>query len=206
VNDAAVGRVIARPFLGTEGDYSRTTNRRDFSLEPLGTTVLDVLTNAGIETVSIGKVDDLFAGRGLATKLHTKSNAEGIELIIQESRRLKSGLIFINLVDFDTLYGHRNDPHGMAGALAEFDAALPRILETISDNDVLVLTADHGNDPVTPSTDHSREYVPVLAYTRKKIGSNIGTRSTFADLGKTVADFFGVKNDLSGTSFLSEVC
>jgi phosphopentomutase len=205
VGASAVGRVIARPFVGSEGSFTRTTNRRDFSLEPLGTTVLDVLNDAAIETVSIGKVDDLFAGRGLKKTLHTKSNTEGVECIIRESMRMKSGVIFTNLVDFDTLYGHRNDPDGMAKALAEFDESLPAILETIGDDDVLVLTADHGNDPVTPSTDHSREYVPLLVYSRKKTGTNIGTRATFADLGKTVADFFGVKNELSGTSFLSEV-
>ncbi len=206
VGDVAVGRVIARPFVGTDGNFTRTTNRRDFSLEPLGTTVLDVLSDAGIETVSIGKVDDLFAGRGLMTKLHTKSNAEGIEFIIRESKRIQSGMIFTNLVDFDTLYGHRNDPEGMASALREFDKALPGILETMGNNDVLVLTADHGNDPVTPSTDHSREYVPLLVYTKRTEGVNIGTRSTFADLGKTAAEFFGVRNSLAGTSFLSQVC
>lgn len=205
VGDAAVGRVIARPFVGEKGNFTRTSNRRDFSLEPSGATVLDFLHNGGIETVSIGKVDDLFAGRGLKTKLHTKSNAEGIELIIRESNRMQSGLIFTNLVDFDTLYGHRNDPKGMADALVEFDTALPRILETIDEDDVLVLTADHGNDPVTPSTDHSREYVPLLVYSKKKQGVNLGTRPTFADLGKTVADFFGRKNQLSGESFLAEV-
>jgi phosphopentomutase len=206
VGEFAVGRVIARPFVGTKGSFSRTANRRDFSLEPLGVTLLDVLNEAGIETVSIGKVDDLFAGRGLSKTLHTKSNAEGIEFILQESRRMKSGFIFTNLVDFDTLYGHRNDPRGMANALEEFDTALPTILETLGEDDVLVLTADHGNDPVTPSTDHSREYVPVLVCSKTKQGANIGTRSTFADLGKTAADFFNVQNSLGGASFLSAVC
>jgi phosphopentomutase len=206
VGEFAVGRVIARPFVGTKGNFSRTANRRDFSLKPLGVTLLDVLSDAGIETVSIGKVDDLFAGRGLSKTLHTRNNAEGIQCVVQEAQRMQSGLIFANLVDFDTLYGHRNDPMGMATALEAFDAALPSILETIGDDGVLVLTADHGNDPVTPSTDHSREYVPVLVCSRKKQGANIGTRSTFADLGKTVADFFNVENVLSGTSFLSDVC
>lgn len=206
VGPFAVGRIIARPFVGTDGAFIRTTNRRDFSLQPLNATMLDVLTNAGIETVSIGKVDDLFAGRGLKKKLHTKSNAEGIELIIKESRRMQSGLIFTNLVDFDTLYGHRNDPQGMAQALEAFDKELPCIVETVRDGDLLIITADHGNDPVTPSTDHSREYVPVLCYSRSKaVGSNIETRATFADLGKTVSEFFGIKNSLAGTSFLSQV-
>ncbi len=206
VDAFAVGRVIARPFVGTDGAFTRTTNRRDFSLQPLEPTLLDVLSDAGIETVSIGKVDDLFAGRGLKKKLHTKSNAEGIEFIIKESRRIQSGLIFTNLVDFDTLYGHRNDPQGMAQALEAFDKELPRIVETVRDGDLLIITADHGNDPVTPSTDHSREYVPVLCYCRSKVrGNNIGTRATFADVGKTVAEFFGIKNSLAGTSFLNQV-
>lgn len=206
IDEYAVGRVIARPFVGTEGSFSRTPNRRDFSLAPPGETLLDVLTRAGVETVSIGKVDDLFAGRGLSKRVHTTSNREGIENILNESKRITSGLVFANLVDFDTLYGHRNDPQGMATALKQFDDALPRILETIGDEDLLVITADHGNDPVTPSTDHSREYVPVLCYVpRKQKGVAIGTRNTFADLGKTVAKFFGVENSLAGTSFLDKV-
>ncbi len=206
IDSFAVGRIIARPFVGTDGAFFRTANRRDFSLQPLDTTVLDVLSDNGIETTSIGKVDDLFAGRGLKKKLHTKSNAEGIEFIVEESRRMTSGLIFTNLVDFDTLYGHRNDPQGLASALEAFDKELPRIVETVKDGDLLIITADHGNDPVTPSTDHSREYVPVLCYSRaKSAGNNIGIRATFADLGKTVAEFFGVRNTLAGTSFLSQV-
>jgi phosphopentomutase len=206
VGEFAVGRVIARPFVGSLGNFTRTTNRRDFSLVPPSHTVLDVLNAAGIETVSVGKVDDLFAGRGLSKKLHTKSNAEGIGYIIGEATRMKSGLIFANLVDFDTLYGHRNDPQGFAAALEAFDRELPKILETIGTGDLLVLTADHGNDPVTPSTDHSREYVPLLCFSKSRsMGVNLGTRSTFADLGKTVAHFFGEKNSLAGTSFLSQV-
>lgn len=206
IGDAAVGRVIARPFVGSRVSFSRTTNRRDFSLLPPSDTVLDLLQKSGIDTISIGKVDDLFAGRGLNKKLHTKSNAEGIESIIREASGMDRGLVFANLVDFDTLYGHRNDPQGFAGALTAFDHELPRIIETIREGDLLILTADHGNDPVTPSTDHSREYVPVLCYNpSKKAGTNIGTRATFADLGKTVAEFFGVKNTLAGTSFLKQV-
>ena len=206
VGEFAVGRVIARPFVGSNGNFTRTTNRRDFSLMPPSDTALDVLCRAGIETVSVGKVDDLFAGRGLSKKLHSKNNAEGTEYIIQESQRMKSGLIFANLVDFDTLYGHRNDPSGFAAALEAFDSVLPGILETIGHEDLLILTADHGNDPVTPSTDHSREYVPLLCYSKsKKVGVNLGTRSTFADLGKTVTGYFGLNNVLAGTSFLSQV-
>lgn len=206
VGEFAVGRVIARPFVGSPGDFTRTTNRRDFSLSPPSPTVLDILNAAGIETVSVGKVDDLFAGRGLSKKVHTKSNAEGIECIVSEASRMKSGLIFANLVDFDTLYGHRNDPQGFAVALEAFDRELPKILETIGTGDLLALTADHGNDPVTPSTDHSREYVPLLCFSKSKsMGINLGTRSTFADVGKTMADFFGVENSLAGSSFLGQV-
>lgn len=206
IGEFAVGRVIARPFVHSDGRYVRTTHRRDYSLMPPAGTLLDVLSASGIETVSIGKVDDLFAGRGLASRIHTTGNVEGIEAIVRESRRIQRGLIFANLVDFDTLYGHRNDPEGFAGALEEFDRSLPAIIETLREDDLLVLTADHGNDPVTPSTDHSREYVPLLCYTRRRsIGANLGTRSTFADVGKTVAGFFGVDNDLAGTSFLAEV-
>jgi phosphopentomutase len=168
--------------------------------------VLDLLCNNGIETVSVGKVDDLFAGRGLKRRIHTKSNDEGVAHILDESRRMTSGLIFANLVDFDTLYGHRNDPRGFADALESFDTHLPEILATIDDGDLLVLTADHGNDPVTPSTDHSREYVPLLCYSKNgKAGTNLGTRKTFADLGKTVGEFFGVRNSLAGVSFLHQV-
>jgi phosphopentomutase len=198
--------VIARPFVGSIGKFTRTANRRDFSRVPPSPTILDVLNGAGIETVSVGKVDDLFAGRGLSKKLHTKSNQEGIEYIISEATRMKSGLIFANLVDFDTLYGHRNDPHGFAAALEAFDRTLPNILETIGAGDLLVLTADHGNDPVTPSTDHSREYVPLLCFSKSRDkGVNLGVRSTFADVGKTVGDFFGVENSLAGSSFLGQV-
>ena len=206
VGDFSVGRVIARPFVGSSGNFARTTNRRDFSLKPPSDTVLDILCKVGIETVSVGKVDDLFAGGGLSKKRHSTSNAEGMEYIIRESASMKSGLIFANLVDFDTLYGHRNDPRGFAAALEAFDKGLPKILETIGSGDLLILTADHGNDPVTPSTDHSREYVPLLCYSKSRsAGANLGTRTTFADLGKTVAEYFGVNNMLAGTSFLSQV-
>jgi len=206
VGEHAVGRVIARPFVGSNSQYSRTTNRRDFSLEPPQITLLDLLTKSGIETVGIGKVDDLFAGRGLLKKFHTKSNAEGIEYIVRESGRMKEGLVIANLVDFDMLYGHRNDPRGFADALEAFDEELPRIMETLDDEDLLIITADHGNDPVTPSTDHSREFVPVLArMTSTKLGSALGVRKTFADAGKTVAEFFGVRNSLAGQSFLAHL-
>lgn len=202
----AVGRVIARPFVGVSGSYTRTTNRRDFSLVPPAATLLDVLQTAGLETVTVGKVDDLFAGKGVSKAIHTTSNAEGVRNIVQESRRMKSGLIFANLIDFDTMYGHRNDPKGFAAALEAFDSALPEILETLGPDDLLLLTADHGNDPVTPSTDHSREYVPVLCLRGlSTTGNDLGTRETFADAGKTIAEFFGLANNLAGESFLRAV-
>lgn len=202
----AVGRVIARPFVGRSGEYRRTTNRRDFSLAPFGDTVLDLLSRAGIPTVGIGKIDDLYAGRGLTLMDHTRTNEEGIAAIIRLARGTESGLILANLVDFDTLYGHRNDPPGMARALEDFDRQVPSILETLGAGDLFLLTADHGNDPVTPSTDHSREYVPLLALRPgMNAGRNLGTRSTFADVGKTIAEFFGIENRLAGKSFLREV-
>jgi phosphopentomutase len=202
----AVGRVIARPFVGGQGVFTRTANRRDFSLEPPSDSMLDILRRAGIATTGIGKVDDLFAGRGFSHTVHTTSNAAGIAETLDAARGPRGGLVFTNLVDFDTLYGHRNDPTGFASALTEFDRSLPAFLETIAEDDLLILTADHGNDPVTPSTDHSREYVPLLcAAGSKRTGIPLGTRRTFADVGKTVVEFFGVANDLAGTPFVREV-
>lgn len=200
----AVGRVIARPFTGTPGNFRRTLNRRDFSLEPPSDTVLDVLKRKGVETVGVGKVIDLFAGRGFTKTVHTKSNTEGVEAIVREGNSMGEGFLMANLVDFDMQYGHRQDPEGFAQALEEFDKALPRILDVLEDPDMLILTADHGNDPTDTSTDHSREYVPVLTYSPLgSRGVDLGVRQTFADAGKTVAEFFQVPNSLSGTSFLS---
>jgi len=207
VGEYAVGRVIARPFTGTAGLFQRTAHRRDYSLPPPSPTLLDVLSDSGVVTIGVGKVDDLFAGRGLRESYHTATNAEGVRQILASSRRLMRGLILANLGDFDTLYGHRNDPGGFARALEAFDEALPGVIGTLGAEDVLVVTADHGNDPVTASTDHSREYVPVLWYGRSgREGVDVGTRATFADLGKTVAEFFGVPNALAGESFFREVC
>ena len=201
-----LSRVIARPFVGRPGAFTRTANRRDFSVAPRGTTLLDMLTQAGISVTTIGKVDDLFAGRGVGTAIPTKNNAEGIAAIIRQGHAQNDGLIFVNLVDFDALYGHRNDPHGFARALEEFDAALPQIVEGLGPEDLLLITADHGNDPTTPSTDHSREFVPLLCLRRSRpAGANLGSRSTFADVGKTIADYFGVPNALTGVSFLTSV-
>jgi len=206
VGEHAVGRVIARPFVGTSGAYTRTPNRRDFSVEPLSETVLDVLHRNGIETVGIGKIDDLFAGRGLRRTIHTKSNGEGIQAVLDTARDLRSGFVMANLVDFDTMYGHRQDPEGFAKALKEFDAALPEIQRCLRDDDLLIITADHGNDPTDNSTDHSREYVPLLCFSPSgNKGVDLGRRETLADAGKTVAEFFGIRNQFAGKSFLSMV-
>jgi phosphopentomutase len=207
VGKHAVGRVIARPFIGTSGKYTRTVNRRDFSLQAPGTTALDLLFNNDIPTVAIGKIDDLFSGRGLKEKIHTHSNAEGIEEIVKQSSAMKHGFIMTNLVDFDMLYGHRQDAKGMAGAIEYFDKHLPRILGTVHGEDILMITADHGNDPTDNSTDHSREYVPLLTYSvNGKKGVNLGVRKTFADAGKTIAEYFDVDDPvLAGTSFLNSI-
>ena len=207
VGKHAVGRIIARPFIGTHGAYTRTPNRRDFSLQAPGTTMLDLLFENDIPTVAIGKIDDLFSGRGLKEKIHTHSNAEGIEEIVKQSLAMNNGLIMTNLVDFDMLYGHRQDAKGMAGAIEFFDKQLPRILESVRGEDILMITADHGNDPTDNSTDHSREYVPLLTYSASgKKGVNLGIRSTFADAGKTVAEYFRVDaGQLAGTSFLNMI-
>jgi phosphopentomutase len=206
VGQAAVGRVIARPFIGSPGGFKRTTNRKDFSLEPPAPTLLDVLKESGVPTAGVGKVDELFAQRGFTSSLHTRTNAEGIDEILGRSRAMDRGFIIANLGDFDTLYGHRNDPEGFGRALEVFDAALPKIVETVRPGDMLIVTADHGNDPVTPSTDHSREYVPLLCYSPGgRTGTALGTRSSFSDVACTLADFFGVRNTFPGTSFLSQI-
>ncbi len=205
VGEHEAGRVIARPFVGTDGSFVRTTNRRDFALEPAGVTVLDLLSDEGIETVGVGKIDDLFCGRGLHEKIHTKSNSEGIRVILEAAARMRSGFIMANLVDFDTMFGHRQDPEGMGRALEEFDSSLPALLGALADGDLLILTADHGNDPTDSSTDHSREFVPLLCtLIGGKRGVDLGARSTFADAAKTVADYFSLsrKEQLQGNSFL----
>ncbi len=201
-----VGRVIARPFVGSPGAFTRTANRHDYALAPTGDTLLDRLSRHGAAVVSIGKVDSLFAGRGITRSVSTSSDADGLEKLAAAMADTPGGLIFVNLVDCDTLYGHRNDVAGYAANLERVDERLGRLLPTLRDTDLLVVTADHGNDPSTPSTDHSREYVPVLmtgSGVRK--GTDLGTRTTFADLGQTIADNFGVWPLAHGTSFLREI-
>lgn len=201
-----VGRVIARPFVGQPGNFSRTTNRRDYALEPIGPTLLDRVKAAGHEVFAVGKIDDLFAGKGLTQAVHTKSDDHGMDVITSAMASVNSGLIFANLVDFDTQYGHRNNTAGYAQNLERFDARLAALLPTLRDDDVLVVTADHGNDPTTPSTDHAREYVPVLITGNSvRAGVELGTRSSFADLGQTLAAFFNVESLPHGTSFLKEI-
>jgi len=199
-----VGRVIARPFIGEPGNFMRTKNRKDFSLDPPESTILDILSENNIETIAIGKVNDLFNYQGIKKQLLTKSNEEGCEQLLKCAGESKGSFIFTNLVDFDVYFGHRNDPEGFAQKLAEFDQFLPDFLSKLDESDRLVITADHGNDPTTPSTDHSREYVPLLYYRKGVQGKNLGVRKTFSDVGKTVADYFGVENNLSGVSFLNE--
>jgi phosphopentomutase len=199
-----VSRVIARPFEGAPGTYRRTANRRDYSIEPPSETLLDALSKAGIPRAGVGKVDDLFAGRSLTSR-HTTSNAEGIRGIKDWLSTAESGLLFANLVDFDQLYGHRNDVAGFYGALREFDAALPSITSRLKEDDLLFITADHGNDPTTPSTDHARERVPLLVGGMRVVPRDLGERDTFSDLGATVAEWFGVSFRGRGKSFLSEL-
>ena len=199
-----VGRVIARPFVGEPGNFIRTTNRRDYSLDPPEPTILDLLLAEGIDTVAIGKVNDLFNFKGIKIGEKIKSNEEGCAKLLEYSQSASGTFIFANLVDFDVYYGHRNDPEGFANKLKEFDDFLPEFLNSLDETDKIVITADHGNDPTTPSTDHSREYVPLLFYQKNAKGKNLGARKTFSDVAKTAADFFNIANDLKGKSFLIE--
>ena len=201
-----VGRVIARPFVGEPGHFTRTTNRRDFALDPFQPTLFDGLKAAGHEVVGIGKIEDLFAGRGLTRAIHTISDMHGLDVVEEELSRTPRGLIAANFVDFDTIYGHRNDVQGYADNLERVDARLAALIPKLTDSDLLVITADHGNDPTTPSTDHSREHVPLLvAGARVRPGVDLGVRPTFADLGQTLAAVFDVPPLGHGTSFLNDI-
>jgi len=198
-----VGRVIARPFItGIDGQYIRTVNRKDYSLDAPGDTILDLCYKNNIATCAIGKINDLFNHRGIKISEHSKSNREGVNKILEYSLKLKNSLLFINLVDFDVYYGHRNDVDGFVKALSEFDDQLPAILNSLDESDYIVITSDHGNDPTTASTDHSREYVPLLFYNKRRNGKNLGIRKTFADVSKTAADFFKLPNEYDARSFL----
>ena len=198
-----VGRVIARPFIGTSGQYTRTPRRHDFSLEPPKQTMLDAITEAGQDVIAVGKIHDIFAGRGMTEFTYTSGNAEGIEKTLSYLQKDFNGLCFINLVDYDMLYGHRNDIDGYAKALAYFDGKLPQIMAAMRDEDMLIITADHGCDPgYTVSTDHSREHTPCIMYGKHVRPENLGTRETFADIGATVLDYLGVTGNIAGKSML----
>ena len=198
-----VGRVIARPFVGTSGHYTRTPKRHDFSLEPPAVTMLDQLKAAGKDVISVGKIKDIFAGKGITDFVYTKGNEEGIERTLEYLDRDFEGLCFINLVDYDMLYGHRNDIDGYARALTYFDHSLPELMQKLRDDDILMITADHGCDPgYTVSTDHSREHTPFLMYGKNVAPANLGTRETFADIGATVLDYFGITPQFMGNSML----
>jgi phosphopentomutase len=206
VSGHGLGRVIARPFVGQPGSFTRTSNRRDFAMVPPSETTLDRLTAAQVPVIAIGKVEDLFAGRGITRAIHTKSDDDGVDAVLSEIATNSGGLIFANLVDFDTQYGHRNDVAGYAANLERFDSRLKDLLPKLRRGDLLVITADHGNDPTTPSTDHSREHVPLLvAGPAVKMGVSLGTRTTFADLGQTIAENFGVGPMAHGASFLGDL-
>lgn len=200
-----IARVIARPFVGEPGKFVRTYDRRDFSQPPPPGTVLDVLAGAGVQIVGVGKIPDIYDGRGMARSVHTEGNADGLSKTEELLGDLGPSLLFVNLVDTDMLYGHRRDPVGYARALQEIDTALPAIASALRGDDVLVLTADHGNDPTFPGSDHTREQVPLLAYSPRRVrGNALGVRESFADLGATVAEYFGVAAP-RGRSFLQEI-
>lgn len=205
--DYAVGRVIARPFVGEYPNYTRTARRHDYSLQPPRATMLNNLEDAGYECIGVGKISDIFAGSGITQQIRTQNNTDGIAKTLDLMEDDFEGICFVNLVDFDMVYGHRNDAPGYARALMEFDQALPKFMEQMGEDDLLIITADHGCDPSTPSTDHSREYTPMLAWSKKiRPGANLGTRTTFADIGATVLEYFGLENRTDGQSFLKEIC
>ncbi|KRE98267.1 phosphopentomutase [Paenibacillus sp. Soil766] len=202
-DEFAVGRVIARPYLGTQGAFKRTPNRHDYAVKPPEPTVMNQLKDAGWDVIAIGKINDIFDGEGVTKATSTKSNLDGIQKTIEVLGTSFKGLAFTNLVDFDSLYGHRRDPEGYGKALEEFDAYVPQLKAGLGPKDLLILTADHGNDPVHAGTDHTREYVPILLYSPSfQLPVSLGIRGTFADLGATIADNFGVEPTKNGESFL----
>ena len=206
VDGLGMSRVIARPFAGEPGAFVRTQNRRDYARPAPSSTLLDFVSGAGMPVVGIGKIEDLFAGRGVSRAIHTPHDGAGMDAVARMMAEIQTGLIVANLVDFDSLYGHRNDPVGYARNLEQFDVRLADLLPTVKTDDLVVLTADHGNDPTTPSTDHSREYVPLLVYGPRVVsGTDLGVRTTFADVGQTLAEAFGVPPVARGISFLSAI-
>ena len=201
-----LGRVIARPFVGDEDNFVRTSNRKDFSLVPYKNTMLDYIKNSGREVYAIGKIEDIFVNKGITKANHTKNNDEGIEATIAAIKEDSDGLIFTNLVDFDMIYGHRNNVQGYADALMNFDKKFPEILQNLKDDDLLIITADHGCDPTTESTDHSREYIPLIFYGKNIVeNKNLGILDTFASIGKTILDIFDIENDIEGSSVKNNI-
>jgi phosphopentomutase len=201
-----VGRVIARPFVGEPGNFSRTSNRHDYALTPFGRTTMAEMKDAGLDVIAIGKISDIFNGDGVTEAIRTKNNTDGMDKMADVVRRDFKGLSFLNLVDFDANFGHRRDPIGYGEALEEFDRRLPEVLKALTEDDLLMITADHGNDPTFPGTDHTREYVPLIVYSpRFKQGAELPLRETFADIAATVAENFAIKAPQFGKSFLSEL-
>ena len=201
-----VGRVIARPFLGEPGNFKRTANRHDYALKPFDRTVMSEMKDAGLDVIAIGKISDIYDGEGVTQSLRTISNMDGMDKLVQTLDMDFTGMSFLNLVDFDALYGHRRDPEGYGNALEEYDARLPGVFAKLKEDDLLIITADHGNDPVAPGTDHTREYVPLIVYSKKMAeGKELPIRETFADIGATVAENFKVKMPNFGKSFLQEL-
>lgn len=206
VGENAVARVIARPFIGEKGNFSRTSNRRDFSLLPPIDTTLDLLKESGRDVIGVGKIEDIFCGKGITKAVHTKDNMDGVDQTIKFMKEDNKGLIFTNLVEFDSSWGHRNNVKAYADGLMAFDKRLEEIIENMKDTDILMINADHGCDPTTPSTDHSREYIPFIAYGKElKEGVNLGVRKTFADIGQTICEIFNLKNLPVGESFYKDI-
>lgn len=204
--DMAVGRVIARPFVGELGSFERTRNRHDYALNPTGPIIMDDLVKNGYDSIGVGKIYDIFAGKSVPETYKMKDNIDGMNITLDLCDKDFNGLCFVNLVDFDMIYGHRNDVDGYAQAFSDFDKQLGQMIEKLREDDIVIITADHGCDPSTPSTDHSREYVPMLIFGDKiKSGVDLKTRKTFADIGKTIADIFEIESPIPGESFYDEV-
>lgn len=201
-----LGRIIARPFKGEPGAFERTSNRHDYALKPFGRTVMNELEDAGYDSIALGKISDIFDGEGVTKAIRTKSNMDGMDKLVKSMDEDFTGLNFLNLVDFDALFGHRRDPKGYGQALEEFDARLPEVLEKLKEDDLLIITADHGNDPVHHGTDHTREYVPLMVYYKGiKKGKELSVGNTFADIGATIAEIYDVKKPSIGQSFLNQL-